>query len=69
MRLFHRHKVDPEKWKLVSAVETMRTPRPLDELTGMPQSTLPVPRGKQIVYSNTCTDCGDLIFRRVKEIE
>jgi len=69
MRLFHRHKFDPEKWKLVSSVGVMRIPRPLDPLYGVPQSTEPYPIGKQSVYSNTCKECGDLVFRRVKEID
>ena len=69
MKLFHRHTFDPDKWKLVSEVQTLRRPRPLDELTGVPQSTEPYPVGTQRVFSNTCKECGDLAFRRVKEIE
>lgn len=60
VRLFHRHQFDPEKWKLVSAVEVMRRP--------VPQSTEAFHVGKHRVYSNTCKDCGDLVFRRVEEI-
>jgi hypothetical protein len=69
MRLFHWHKFDPEKWKLVSSVGVMRIPPPLDLITGVPQDTTPYPVGDQRVYSNTCKDCGDLVFRRVREID
>jgi hypothetical protein len=69
VRFFHRHTFDPDKWKLVSEVGVMRRPKPLDELYGVPQDTTPYPVGNQRVYSNTCKGCGDLAFRRVKEIE
>ena len=69
MKWFHRHKFDPEKWKLISAVEVVRRPRQTDVLTGMLQSTEPYSVGKRRLYSNTCTECGDLVFRRVQEIE
>jgi hypothetical protein len=68
MRLFHRHTFDHEKWKLISIVEVMKRPGPLDPLYGVPQSTTPFPVGKQRVFSNTCKGCGDLVFRRVSEI-
>jgi hypothetical protein len=69
MKLFHRHKFAPEKWKLLSEVQVVIRPKPTDPLTGLPQSTEPFPVGKQRVYSNTCTSCGDLVFRRIQEIE
>jgi hypothetical protein len=68
MNIFHRHNFDPEKWKLISKVQMQRRPRPFDALTGVPQSTEPFPVGAQLVYSNTCTQCGDIVFRRVSEI-
>ena len=69
MRLSHWHEFDPKAWKLVSRVQVSCRPHPLDPLTGVPQDTTPYPKGAIIVFSNTCTECGDLIFRRVKEIE
>lgn len=58
------HKFDPEKWKEISCVPI----RAVSDYDGEP---LKQPRslGMQRVFSNTCTKCGDLIFRRVTEIE
>lgn len=69
MSLFHRHKFGPEKWKQISSVSVRRIPAPLDPVFGVPQSTEPYAAGKIFVFSNTCTQCGDIVFRHVKEIE
>ncbi len=63
MKLFHRHTFDPEKWKLVSETHTARTVYLKGVITGS------LPNGVERVWSNTCKECGDLVFRRVKEME
>ena len=63
MKLFHRHSFDPEKWKIVSEVRVGKTMYAAGVATG----TLPI--GVERVWSNTCKECGDLVFRRAKELE
>ena len=50
----HRHTFAPEKWIVVSDIGTVREERDT---------------GNERVYSNACLTCGDLVFRRVKELE
>ena len=64
MMLFHCHKFDPEKWKLISKVGVMK--RIFTKGTLQSQD---LAQAKEHVYRNTCLDCGDLIFRRVREME
>ena len=61
MNFFHRHKFDPEKWKLISEVPTER----IVQIGYM--DTL-VPSGKTFTYTNTCTACGDIVFRTKRDI-
>lgn len=50
MNLFHLHKFDPEKWKLVQQAEvSMRWTKDIHTI--------------KFLYSNTCTKCGDLVFK------
>jgi hypothetical protein len=60
MNIFHRHTFDPEKWELVSECSIIRT----DRVTFRSYDV-----GITRVYKNTCKDCGDLVFRRVNEVE
>lgn len=63
MKLSHRHTFDPEKWKLVSETDVAKTLY----AAGVAVGSLPL--GIERVWSNTCKECGDLVFRRVKDIE
>ncbi len=63
MHLFHRHKFDSEKWELIS-----RTAISKSLFTKDGKLVVELPKGDQLVYKNTCLDCGDLVFRRVKEM-
>ena len=63
MKLWHRHTFDPLAWKLVSTVHVGREKC----IGGIVVDTMSI--GSERVWSNTCKDCGDLIFRRSKEIE
>jgi hypothetical protein len=61
IRLLHwRHRFYAEQWKLVSATRVGAHYLFDSEISDI---------GVQRVYSNTCIVCGDLVFRRVKEIE
>lgn len=64
MNLFHRHKFDPEKWKQISKV-------PVSSQSTLHGVGIGEVRnlGYETVFSNTCTTCGDLVFRRVTEVE
>lgn len=64
MNIFHHHKFDPEKWKLISQEPVAK------QLISMGVPMGPdIQMGLQRVYGNACLECGDLIFRRVTEIE
>ncbi len=65
MKLFHRHEFDPKLWTEVSRTKIARQ---IMTSYGLPSGEFRT-AGSEIVYSNTCTSCGDLVFRRVKEIE
>lgn len=58
MNLFHRHKFDPAKWSLLATGNTFLTVLETGEK---------IPRGIKLIYSNTCVECGDLVFRKMKE--
>jgi len=49
---FHRHEFDPEKWKLIqeSSVSSVWNPEAVHYYV--------------YLYSNTCTKCGELVFRK-----
>lgn len=64
MTCIFRHKFDPEKWKEISSRSAAQTIYHLGRIVGVPLSL-----GNERVFSNTCTKCGDLVFRRVVEIE
>jgi len=59
-RWFHRHRFDGSRWQLVSSVEVVAK---------APWEFQVRDLGKQRVFSNTCLDCGDLVFRRTQEVE
>jgi len=65
MKFFHRHTFDPEKWALVSKVE--RNAYLFESIDKPPIGS--VRKGHELVFSNTCTSCGDIAFRRVREME
>ena len=60
MKLFHRHTFDPSGWKQVSVVSVVE-----HDIISYKEYQ----RGEVFLYSNTCKECGDLVFRRVREIE
>jgi hypothetical protein len=64
MSLFHHHRFDAAKWEKISELAVIYTP--VDLRSGRFSMNDTLPRGDEIVYRNTCLDCGDLIFRRVR---
>lgn len=52
MNIFHTHKFDGQKWAPVKESELI--------------SRALVPVSPLAVFRNTCTECGDLVFRTVR---
>jgi hypothetical protein len=59
----HRHRFDGN-WKEVSRIDVLRRVTSFGASIEEPRYV-----GQQVVYSNTCTECGDLCFRRFNQIE
>ena len=59
MRLFHAHRYDPSRWQVVATTEVAvrRCDGKVDKA------------GAELVYKNTCVECGDLAFRCVRSID
>ncbi len=62
--MFHLHKFDPDMWKQISSIPVARSVILRGVRTGEQ-----LPMGNERVFSNTCLKCGDLVFRRVVEVE
>ena len=62
LHLFHTF--DPAKWQQISCTPVVRSLY-VDNAKGRET----VPLGNEHVFSNTCQECGDLIFRRVTDID
>ena len=56
MKWFHRHKFDPEKWKLLTHLS-------LTDKFWFPDGTIV---GHEFHYINTCLTCGELVFKKLE---
>lgn len=64
MNWFHRHTFDPAKWEEISRADVQTQLFLMGVARGSPLNI-----GQEIVYKNTCKECGELVFRRVNQIE
>jgi hypothetical protein len=60
---FHRHRFDAEKWEKISAVDIAARATAGGVVVGEWYGA-----GSVVTYKNTCTVCGDLVFRRVRTV-
>ncbi len=53
--LFHKHNFDGTKWKKVGIIDLV-----------LPTFEIDIKVGSEIIYTNTCLTCGNLVSQKIK---